>query len=825
MKDLNTQPAYFILNFKSDIRYFKSKIKFSKLITYVIITTFLSISIKNEVVAQNGCLTCASLATYPQLASVNTNDGALTELILGSLLGTSVNLTALNWQGLAQGDVAVLEMLEILQAQLGLSSPEAVLNANLTLAQILNAAATAASNSGTAAALNAFAVSVPSGTVQLANILSANLINGSLADFDINAFTLVTGLVQLYNYENVATTPTPIAANIPLVGNVTVYAQVVEPPHFGCINEGDGFFSAGVRLLLQVSLLNQSAIQTNINILNVASVNSSTTLTNVSIYIDVARGDVSVDEVNSSGNTVDLSVQPGLARAAIGTIPINNFFNRAQDPFASLDFATIGNINVDVDFLLLPDVNVNLGLQVKGLGDASPGVLAITRGVPFGPETIGSSSTVIATLLNDLTVNSTYQLTPNSLGAVILNPLIVALKNSVGTVLFANNTGIVYNILANVADPLLNATGIGIGQVIIGSAGIAEVCFDFDDTPNIYNTLMSSGGPFHQITPNLYLGTQMPNADADGMPGVMGQPADNDGPDDGLVASYGVVSGNNYSLTVVATNNTGMDALLVAWIDFDGNGSFEANESSQVIVGQGTNQSIPLSWIIADTVVASSYIRARISTDPVFVNNPSTVGFCTDGEVEGELITFAILPVTLLKFDGQKLPDHNMLTWIVENEENFYGFQIERSKDAAIFTSVGFIPSSKNQRSGRKIYTFTDADGSQSNYYYRLKMVDLDEKFTYSKIIYLDGSKATGFDFYPNPASNQVRIDINGTDQKDVLVEIFDFSGKMVLRNKFTNFDDNLIDLDIDLLDQGMYILSITHGTSQAIHKKLLIQK
>ena len=104
-------------------------------------------------------------------------------------------------------------------------------------------------------------------------------------------------------------------------------------------------------------------------------------------------------------------------------------------------------------------------------------------------------------------------------------------------------------------------------------------------------------------------------------------------------------------------------------------------------------------------------------------------------------------------------------------------------------------------------------------------MVDLDEKFTYSKIIYLDGSKATGFDFYPNPASNQVRIDINGTDQKDVLVEIFDFSGKMVLRNKFTNFDDNLIDLDIDLLDQGMYILSITHGTSQAIHKKLLIQK
>ena len=336
---------------------------------------------------------------------------------------------------------------------------------------------------------------------------------------------------------------------------------------------------------------------------------------------------------------------------------------------------------------------------------------------------------------------------------------------------------------------------------------------------------MSSGGPFHQITPNLYLGTQMPNADADGMPGVMGQPADNDGPDDGLVASYGVVSGNNYSLTVVATNNTGMDALLVAWIDFDGNGSFEANESSQVIVGQGTNQSIPLSWIIADTVVASSYIRARISTDPVFVNNPSTVGFCTDGEVEGELITFAILPVTLLKFDGQKLPDHNMLTWIVENEENFYGFQIERSKDAAIFTSVGFIPSSKNQRSGRKIYTFTDADGSQSNYYYRLKMVDLDEKFTYSKIIYLDGSKATGFDFYPNPASNQVRIDINGTDQKDVLVEIFDFSGKMVLRNKFTNFDDNLIDLDIDLLDQGMYILSITHGTSQAIHKKLLIQK
>ena len=67
-------------------------------------------------------------------ASVDSTKSALLNPLLGGLLGTQLNLSAADWNTLAQGDVNLLGLLSTLNA--GAGTPAQALNANVTLGQI-----------------------------------------------------------------------------------------------------------------------------------------------------------------------------------------------------------------------------------------------------------------------------------------------------------------------------------------------------------------------------------------------------------------------------------------------------------------------------------------------------------------------------------------------------------------------------------------------------------------------------------------------------------------------------------------------------------------
>ena len=99
-------------------------------------------------------------------------------------------------------------------------------------------------------------VSGLSGTIILEDLLSIDFPEGALADIDLNALDLITGLVQLYNYENVATTPTPITisgaslsgSGLDVVADtVRLYAQVIEPQVIVCGSGGETAHTAAIR--------------------------------------------------------------------------------------------------------------------------------------------------------------------------------------------------------------------------------------------------------------------------------------------------------------------------------------------------------------------------------------------------------------------------------------------------------------------------------------------------------------------------------------------------------------------------------------------------
>lgn len=214
----------------------------------------------------------------------------------------------------------------------------------------------------------------------------------------------------------------------------------------------------------------------------------------------------------------------------------------------------------------------------------------------------------------------------------------------------------------------LSAAGKYLTAVAIQTSGAATAstsefsqCYsmaaDFGDAPDTYGTLLASCGAEHlNVSANLRIGALLPDTESDGQPTVN---ADGDGADeDGL--SYPLPNLNTlsttYSLTNIAVkNSTGTAATLYGWIDFNGNGSFEATEFTSVAVPSTGAQTVTLTWNLSSLTCSSSlvagisYIRLRLTTDVLADNVATTTvderskGVASNGEVEDYRIT--ILPV------------------------------------------------------------------------------------------------------------------------------------------------------------------------------------
>ena len=91
-----------------------------------------------------------------------------------------------------------------------------------------------------------------------------------------------------------------------------------------------------------------------------------------------------------------------------------------------------------------------------------------------------------------------------------------------------------------------------------------------------------------------------------------------------------------------------------------------------------------------------------------------------------------ILPIYLASFTGERSGNFNQLYWVTEQEINSSHFEIERSLNAIDFYRIGTEPANVTNP-----YEFLDEAPLIGDNYYRLKMIDRDSQYSYSKVIYL----------------------------------------------------------------------------------------
>jgi len=171
-------------------------------------------------------------------------------------------------------------------------------------------------------------------------------------------------------------------------------------------------------------------------------------------------------------------------------------------------------------------------------------------------------------------------------------------------------------------------------------------------------------------------------------------------------------------------------------------------------------------------------------------------------------VTSIVLPVGLTYFKATPIGKTVKLEWETSFEMNSKSFIIERSNDLNTFEAIGTVDASR-ESTDKQQYRFVDDGPSPGVNYYRLRMVDQNEDFNYSKtvdaVIYAENPL---FTVSPNPSfPTQIRVK-NSLINPDEIV-LTNILGQNIDIGTTTT-DGNFMDLfPNQALCSGIYVLSL----------------
>ncbi len=198
-------------------------------------------------------------------------------------------------------------------------------------------------------------------------------------------------------------------------------------------------------------------------------------------------------------------------------------------------------------------------------------------------------------------------------------------------------------------------------------------------------------------------------------------------------------------------------------------------------------------------------------------NNPATPA-PDDPIIYGTCLSLPT-PVTLNYFKGQLVNNSATLRWETSEESAFSHYEVERSTNGKDFGMVGKV----EKHGTYQVYTYQDQVGEVpgEKYFYRLKIVDQDNKFNYSSVVKLTREVVSDMSLYPNPFNDQIQVSVNVTEDQELNISIFSADGREVVRRtEMASAGSNNFTLsNLDNIARGVYIVYLKAGNETHMFK------
>lgn len=188
------------------------------------------------------------------------------------------------------------------------------------------------------------------------------------------------------------------------------------------------------------------------------------------------------------------------------------------------------------------------------------------------------------------------------------------------------------------------------------------------------------------------------------------------------------------------------------------------------------------------------------------------------------------LPVELVSFNARKKQDDEhskdvIVEWETASEENFDHFDVEVAVGDEAYKQGRFVRlvqvfGEGNLKSGRKYEYVDQTPGKWGNLYYRLKMMDIDSTYQYSRVRPVAFGGQSEWSVYPNPSKGVFYLGDDVPASRSVSVNVYDLHGRILKQlagDALKPDKKRMVDLSGREFEEGMYVLEVVNGeTKQA---------
>ncbi|SFE64205.1 T9SS type A sorting domain-containing protein [Thermoflexibacter ruber] len=225
--------------------------------------------------------------------------------------------------------------------------------------------------------------------------------------------------------------------------------------------------------------------------------------------------------------------------------------------------------------------------------------------------------------------------------------------------------------------------------------------------------------------------------------------------------------------------------------------------SSSYIIPTPSDQSTIFRVIVANSLSSLALPSCRVVT-------PSIGNFCN-----------LLLPVELLYFDAQKQENKVKVTWATAMAKENDIFVVERAIDGVNFIPIGQVKG-KGDSKAKQEYSFLDTSPLKGINYYRLKQIDKNGQFTYSKIVAvnMDCLDCIEMNIYPNPSSSGIfKLTHNSYALEKVNIWVTNALGMIVYEG---SMNENSYLLNLSTQSKGVYLLSLQFPQETKTYKLII---
>ena len=205
------------------------------------------------------------------------------------------------------------------------------------------------------------------------------------------------------------------------------------------------------------------------------------------------------------------------------------------------------------------------------------------------------------------------------------------------------------------------------------------------------------------------------------------------------------------------------------------------------------------------------------SNNAIFSQKAQNIDYFTSFTV----LTETVIPVELKSFIAKKQANGVvLLSWETATERNNAGFDVEKSTNGTLFSTIGFVKGAGNSVALNS-YNFTD-NNVFNTVYYRLKQMDNNGKTAYSPVVSVQKDKGKfTVNVFPNliTRESELTIDlINASDAARAL-SVFDANGRLVFYKNNIHKDVQSLTLPVVDLAKGVYWIEFKSGLETVVSK------